>query len=141
MVDSMCLAAINIVDGLVVESLSGAGEAIVAAVETCISSILSVADLFAVVFVAGGAIVVPSLGSHGSDMAFGAAVLNAIITAFMAAMFALRVFLCCFFLLLHLPCPGPGMLRLSERLRDWCWFCVTGSVVLVTGSCGTRAGD
>ena len=121
MVDSMCLAAIDIVDGLVVKSFSGASEAIVVAVGTRISSLLSVVDLFAVVFIAGGAIVyVPLLGNCGSDMAFGAAVLDTIIMAFMAAMFALRVFSRCFFLLLRLPCPGPGMLRLRERLRDWC---------------------
>ena len=108
MVDSMCLAMINIMDGLVVNSLSHAGEAIVAAVEMHISSVLSVVDMFAVVFIAGGAIVVPLLGSHGSDMAFGAAVLDAIITAFMATMFMLRVFLHHFFLLFCLSCPGPG---------------------------------
>ena len=57
MVDSMCLATINIVDGLVVKSSSGAGEAVVVAVGMRVSSVLSVADLFAVIFVAGGAFV------------------------------------------------------------------------------------
>jgi hypothetical protein len=33
-----------------------------------------------------------------------------------------------FFLLLRLPCPGPGMLVIGtkRKLVDWCWFCVTG---------------
>ena len=42
--------------------------------------------------------------------AVGADVLDAVITAFMAAMFVSScVFSCHFFLLLRLPCPGPGI--------------------------------
>ena len=45
-------------------------------------------------------------------LTFGAVVLDAIITALMAVMFTFKldVFSCHFFLWLHLPCPGPGML-------------------------------
>jgi hypothetical protein len=54
------------------------------------------------------------LGGNGSDVAvlvFSAAVLDAVIMAFTAAMFAFRLnaFSCHFFLLLRLPCPGPGI--------------------------------
>jgi len=64
---------------------------------------------------------------------FGAVVLGAVIMAFMDAMFVskLNMFSCHFFLLPHLPCPGPGMLSVETeggrgKLVDWCW--VLGSV-------------
>ena len=58
------------------------------------------------------AVVVTMLGGNVIGMAVlavGAAVLGAVITAFMATIFVLSVFLHHFFLLLCLPCPGPGM--------------------------------
>jgi hypothetical protein len=112
MVDSICLAATDkVVVGMVVESLPGASEAVVVAVKTCVSSVMLVADMFAVVFIAGGAVVVSSLGSNSSDMAFGAAVLDAIITVFTAVIFTfnLDVFSHHLFLWLRLSCPGPGI--------------------------------
>jgi len=67
---------------------------------------------------------------------FGAVVLSAIITAFMDPMFAskLNAFLCHFFLLPCLPCPGPGMLSVETegdrgklvRLVLGSGFCITG---------------
>jgi hypothetical protein len=83
---------------------------------------------FDAVLFAGGAVVVASLGGNGSDvarLAFGVAVFDAIITAFTAAILAFKLdaFSHHFFLLLRLPCPGPGMLNigLRENLRYWCW--------------------
>jgi hypothetical protein len=64
----------------------------------------------------GGAVVVALLVGNSSDvagLAFGAAVPDAIITAFTAAIFAfkLNTFLLCFFFWVWLPCPGPGMAK------------------------------
>jgi hypothetical protein len=72
------------------------------------------AMLAAVLFACGVAII-SSLGDDDFDMAvlaFDASVLDAIITAFTAAIFAfdLDAFSRHFFLWLRLPCPGPGML-------------------------------
>ena len=82
------------------------------------------------------AVVVTMLGGHVDKVAiltFGAVVLSAIITALTAITFALKlvVFLCHFFLLPCLPCPGPSMLSVETegdkgKLVDWCW--VLGSV-------------
>jgi hypothetical protein len=76
--------------------------------------------IFGAVSFAGGVTAVTSLGSDIVDMnmvAFGAIVFDAIITVFTAAIFAsdLDMFLCHFFLLLHLPCPGPGMLTVETE--------------------------
>ena len=62
----------------------------------------------AVVF--SGAVVGMPLG--GTTSAFGVDALDAVITAFTAAMFAFKFDALSrhFFLLLRLPCPGPGML-------------------------------
>jgi hypothetical protein len=62
-------------------------------------------------------VVVALLGGNGSDvarLAFGVAMFDAIITAFTAAIlaFKLNAFSHHFFLLLRLPCPGPGMLNI-----------------------------
>jgi hypothetical protein len=60
------------------------------------------------------AAVVTALGGNVIGMAIlaiGDDVLDAVITAFTAAIFVSKMdaFLCHFFLWAHLPCPGPGM--------------------------------
>jgi len=92
--------------------------------------------VFGAVSSVGMAAVVTTLGGSVDKvavLAFGAVVLGAVIMAFTDVMFALSldVSLCHFFLLPHLPCPGPGMLSVETegdrgKLVDWCW--VLGSV-------------
>jgi hypothetical protein len=89
--------------------------AMVVAVVTAVGCVDVNGPVFGAVSLAGGAVVVASLGGNGSDvavLAFSAAVLDAVITAFTAAIFVFRLdaFSRHFFLWFRLPCPGPGML-------------------------------
>jgi hypothetical protein len=61
-------------------------------------------------------------------LTFGASVLGAISTAFMAAIFAFKLgmFSRHFFFWLHFPCPGPGMVHVGAR-GSGAGFCKTGS--------------
>ena len=63
---------------------------------------------------ASGLMVIVSLGDV-AILAVRAAVLEAVITVFTAAIFTQRVFSRHFFLLPRLPCPGPGMLSVEQR--------------------------
>jgi hypothetical protein len=68
-----------------------------------VSGVVSSVSAAAVITVLGGSV------AKVAVLAFGADVLGAVITAFTVAIFALSVFLRHFFLLLRLPCPGPGI--------------------------------
>ena len=98
--------------------------AVVSRVAVCglISCAVSSVSSAAVVTALGGNVVMVAI------LAFGAVVLDAIITAFTAAIFAFKLdaFSRHVFLWLRLPCPGPGMLsveteRNRRKLVDWCW--------------------
>ena len=85
-----------------------------------------------------------SLGGNTVDVVVFA-VFNVVITAFTAAMFALSVFSRHFFLLLRLPCPGPGMLsretekktKKKRKTEGLVLGSETGSVVLYSWFCGS----
>ena len=89
------------------------------AVLTLVMPLVSLAS-----FVAASAVVVivpvvavcvaMSLGGNTVDVVIFT-VFNVVITAFTAAIFALSVFSHHFFLLLHLPCPGPGILSVRSE--------------------------
>jgi hypothetical protein len=85
------------------------------AVAVAVVGCIAVCELSCGVSSVGSAAVVTSLGGNVvkvAVLAFGAIVLDAVITVFTAAIFAfnLDAFSRHFFLWLCLPCPGPGML-------------------------------
>ena len=95
--------------------LTVAGFAVVVAVVVVVAGSVAVYKLVSgVASSVNSAAVVTVLGGNVGRvvvLVFGAIVLDAIITALMAVMFAFKLdtFLCHFFLWLRLPCPGPGI--------------------------------
>ena len=140
---------------------------VVISVSVVVVGSVSVCELVScVVSSVGSAAVVTALGGNVvrvDVLAFGAVLLDAVITAFMAAIFALSVFSRHFFLLPRLPCPGPCMVMGTDW--DWCagnsnccwsglglvlvlvlvlvlcnWFCGLGAGSVRLGL-GTETGD
>ena len=84
-------------------------------------ALFAAASAVVVIVLVAAVCVAMSLGGNSVDVVIFT-VFNVVITAFTATIFALSVFLCHFFLLLHLPCPGPGILSVRSE-----WKTETGS--------------